>query len=343
MNRLFMKNLLFIGLFAWVSACSPAAGPNAGASTNTGRSTNASASAPPTGMADVAGDLLTKMRSEVSAEIHRRMETGSLVEKDLEDLSQRLVAVSNVVAAADLDRKLETGIAQLEKSQSEAVAVLKSPDSKALLQFDIQPMLLKMQWVKAQNQVLKQQLSELASTLQEVSAWTKIMSQVVPQDQVREKVKTRLDQLLTQWDQGATQSESRSPSEASPLGPLGEGRRPAKLPAPAPFAEAPEAGRGARVLERQGMAVETIAVEDKGTSKGLSRGALEVARRVRGGATEKEVMRYVHNSSEAFALSAGQIIYLRRQGVSSPMVVAMLTRDRELSEVVVDRSFSRAR
>jgi hypothetical protein len=301
------------------------------------------------------------------------METGSLVEKDLEELSQRLVAVSNVVAGADLDRKLGTAIAQLEKSQSEAVAVLKSPDSKALLQFDIQPMLLKMQWIKAQNQVLKQQLSELASTLQEVSAWAKIMSQVVPQDQVREKVKTRLDQLLTQWDQGATESGSGSPSpwppgegrtavgvvasgspspwpsppgegradsrdtRATTASPPGEGRRPAERPAPAPFAAAAEARQqGSKVLERP-------AVEDQGTSKGLSRGASEVARRVRKGAAEKEVIRYVHNSSEAFALSAGQIIYLRRQGVSSPMVVAMLTRDRELSEVVVDRSFSRAR
>jgi hypothetical protein len=271
----------------------------------------------PGGIGDAAGGMLSRMRGEVAGEIRRKMDAGSVTGKDLEDLLHKLSAVSNAVAAAGLNQKIEVAIRQLEKTQTEASAALKNPDSKALLQFDVQPLLLKLEWLKAQNDVLQRQLSDLASTLLEVSAWSKIMTQVMPQDQITSKIKARLNQLANQWEQGGAES----------------GR-------PAGQRDVVAEARGMKGATLQG---EIPAAEDVGSSGNLSTGALEVARMVRVGKTEKEILRYVARSKEPFALTAGQIIYLRREGVPNALIVSMLSRDQEVAVSVVGASAGNTR
>jgi hypothetical protein len=83
----------------------------------------------------------------------------------------------------------------------------------------------------------------------------------------------------------------------------------------------------AGALEPQGasaVAVPGTPSASKTIPTGLSSGATDVLKLARAGVNDEVILAYIKNSSKGFDLDAGEIVYLRGEGVSNASITAML-------------------
>ena len=253
----------------------------------------------PSQVASNAAAFLLRIKTNVVAEI-RSHESGDIDEKDLRAMLAALDAASNSVIQAKLQEKLNSAAAQLEAACTQAAAALNDPENKIALSFEPEKWLHEIRLQKTQENILLSNIARFRITMGELLRWRDALKSTAPSSQLSVKLKTRINQLLAEWERSAPIEFSDGGSNQPTLN--SEPPVPNKRPTQEPVHKIKE----------------------------LSSASREVLRLAKSGASEESILRFIENSNKRFLADGDAIIYLHRTGLSTLLINAMLGRDAAL-------------
>jgi hypothetical protein len=180
--------------------------------------------------------------------------------------------------------------------------------------------------------VLEKKLTRLKSTVEELRKAMTILGPVTPAEQLDERIKLRLTQLLGEWnvesgihkaEEGPRWVKERSTSEESNAAETRDSARETKALQPI---RKPLFGFERSTTHEPAKVAAPRAVT-------ITPAAAMILKMSQEGVREKTILKQVNKSSAQFRLrTADQILYLRTNNVSSPVIAAMLNRDAALEE-----------
>jgi len=250
-------------------------------------------------------------------------EVGS---RDLAEIGAVLNASAARLREAGFEEKLNRAGQQVGMVQTQVQAVLKDPGNKEIF-FGLEPekCLNQIKLERASGAILERKIERLLVTIEELRKCAVILETVTPSEQLSERLKLRLTQLLGEWREGWG-PEDPADTVAAPTGRY----EPVK---------AETESWGAKGLRgRVSVRTSEPGIEEADSRTGiisvpkdLSSTAAKVVKLTRQKVSEKLILKFIAASNEPFRIkSADQILKLREEGVSSPSIAAMLRRDDQL-------------
>ena len=283
----------------------------------------------PATVAQSAEKFFGTMQSDVSNGIQSQLNTKVIGAKDLDSLLALLNSSTLKVREAGYDEKLTRASQQVESVNTQMIAALKDPGNKEVFATGLEPekCLQQIRFQKSSGIVLEKKLIRLRSTIEELRKGITILETVTPAEQLNERIKLRLTQLLSEWNQ-----ESGTPKDADDRHWVKD-RTTYQEPNVARTRE--EAGEGkvsqaayvrpARIERASNHETRKVASE---AVIEITPAAAKILKMTQERVREKLILKYINNSAEPFMLrTADQILYLRTNNVSSPVIAAMLQRD----------------
>ena len=159
----------------------------------------------PITVADMAGRVFLTVRSNISAQMKLRLKAREFTPKDLQAIPAVLDDATNILSKAGFDEKLDAAARQVEKVQPQIVGSLKDPRNKTMaLQMQPETWLYHINLRKSQSAILQSEIVRLRGVLQEIETWATALGEVVPPQQLMERIKTRLSELVAEWEEGTT-------------------------------------------------------------------------------------------------------------------------------------------
>jgi hypothetical protein len=288
----------------------------------------------PATVAQSAERFLGGVQADVSSGIQSLIGTKVIGAKDLDSLVLLLNSSTLKLREAGYDEKLARASQQVESVNTQMAAALRDPGNKEVFATGLEPekCLEQIRLQKAAGVVLEKKLTRLKSTVEELRKANAILEPVTPAEQLTDRIKLRLSQLLREWNQefgnrkveeGAHLVKDRSTSDDSKLAEPGDLSRGVK---PLPTARRRSLGSD----ESNNRELSKITTRRAVT---ITPAAAMILKMSQEKVREKTILKHINNSSEPFRLiTADQILYLRTNNVSSPAIVAMLERDTTLAE-----------
>src|SRR6266850_684199 len=168
----------------------------------------------PATVAQSAEKFFWAVQSDVSNGIQLQLNTKVIGAKDLDSLLALLNSCTLKVREAGYDEKLTRASQQVESVNTQMVAALKDPGNKEVFATGLEPekCLQQIRFQKSSGIVLEKKLIRLRNTIEELRKGITILEPVTPAEQLNERIKLRLTQLLSEWNQ-----ESGTPKEADAL------------------------------------------------------------------------------------------------------------------------------
>lgn len=287
----------------------------------------------PATVAQSAERFLGGVQTDVARGIQSLISTKIIGAKDLDSLLTLFNSSTLKLREAGYDEKLARASQQVEAVNTQMLAALKDPGNKEVFATGLEPekCLQQIRLQKASGVVLEKKLIRLKSTVEELRKAITILEPVTPAEQLNERIKLRLTQLLGEWDQesgtrkaeeGAHLVQERSTATESNPGESREQAREVKVSQPvrrSPVFNGSNSHEAPKVVTSRVIAITPAAAK--------------ILKMSQEGVREKTILKYINHSSEPYLLrTADQILYLRTNNVSSPVIVAMLKRDNTLEE-----------
>ena len=287
----------------------------------------------PAAVAQSAEKFYGSMQSEVSNGIQMRLNAKEIAVKDLDGLLSLFNSCTLRLREAGYDEKLTRAGQQVESVNTQMLAALKDPGNKEVFATGLEPekCLQQIRLQKSSGIIIEKKLIRLRSTVEELRKGITILEPVTPAEQLNERIKLRLTQLLSEWNQ-----EPGTPKEPNAREQVKTNRN---TPTETNFAAASHENGEAKVSQIINLrpARSERAVNHENPKRAapavieISPTAAKVLKMTRERVREKTILKYVNNSSDPFMLkTADQILYLRTNSVSSPVIAAMLQRDATL-------------
>jgi hypothetical protein len=288
----------------------------------------------PATVAQSAERFLGGVQADVSGGIQSLINTKIIAAKDLDSLLTLLNSCALKLRDAGYDEKLARASQQVESVNTQMVAALKDPGNKEVFATGLEPekCLQQIRLQKASGVVLEKKLTRLKSTVEELRKAMTILEPVTPAEQLDERIKLRLTQLLGEWnpesgihkaEEGPRWVKERSTYEESNATETRDSARETKaLP---PIRKPLFGFERSNTYEPAKVAAPRVIA--------ITPAAAKILKMSQEGVREKAILKQINNSSEHFQLkTADQILYLRTNNVSSPVIAAMLNRDATLEE-----------
>src|SRR5258707_2264380 len=179
--------------------------------------------------------FLGGMQADVAGGIQSVISTKIIGTKDLDSLLMLVNSSALKLREAGYDEKLTRASQQVESVNTQMVAALKDPGNKEVFATGLDPekCLQQIRLQKASGVVLEKKLIRLKGTVEELRKAITILEPVTPAEQLNERIKLRLTQLLGEWNQesgthkaeeGAHLVQERSTSEESKPAEISEGK-----------------------------------------------------------------------------------------------------------------------
>jgi len=285
----------------------------------------------PATVAQSAERFLVGVQADVSSGIQSLINTKISGAKDLDSFLALLNSSAIKLREAGYDEKLARASQLVESVNSQMVAALKDPGNKEVFATGMEPekCLQQIRLQKASGVVLEKKLVRLKGTVDELRKAITILEPVTPAEQLNERIKLRLTQLLSEWnqefvtrktDESARLVKERSTSEESqPAEPRNQIREVKLVRWRSPGIEGSINYEPPKVVTPRVIAITPTAAK--------------ILKMSQEGVREKTILKCINSSSEPYRLrTADQILYLRTNNVSPPVIVAMLKRDSTLEE-----------
>jgi hypothetical protein len=279
----------------------------------------------------LAESCFGKIRADVASGLQTRLKSReSISSSDLAQIGAVLNASAARLREGGFDQKLARAAQQVGLVQTQIQAVLKDPGNKEIFAVGLEPekCLNQIKLERATGAILERKIERLRGTVEELRQCAVILENVTPPEQLSERLKLRLTQLLSEWREGWEPEDPADIAAASTEQPE----------RPNPGTESPEASaKGSRVrvnVRTPGPVIDRRAdlrSEIISSPKALSSNAARVVRMTRQNTSERLILKFIAASNEPFLIkSADQILKLREEGVSAPSITAMLRRDEQL-------------
>src|SRR5258707_3086172 len=157
----------------------------------------------PATVAQSAERFLGVVQADVSGGIQSLISSRIIGAKDLDSLLALLNSSTLKLREAGYDEKLARASQQVESVNSQMVVALKDPGNKEVFATGLEPekCLQQIRLQKASSVVLEKKLLRLKSTVEELRKAITILEPVTPAEQLDERIKLRLTQLLGEWNQ----------------------------------------------------------------------------------------------------------------------------------------------
>jgi hypothetical protein len=282
----------------------------------------------PATVAQSAERFLGGIQADVSSGMQSVISTKLIGVKDLDGLLGLLNSSAIKLRDAGYADKLTRASQQVEAVNSQMVAAVKDPGNKEVFATGLEPeiYLQQIRLQQASGVVLEKKLIRLRNIVEELRKAMAILEPVTPAEHLDERIKLRLTQLLGEWnqesgsrktEQGAQWAKERSVSEKGNA------------------AETKDQARDGKIvnsfIRRLPIKEESRSVAPRAIA--ITPAAAKIVRMSQEGVREKVILKYINKSSEPYQLkTADQILYLRTNHVSSPLIVAMLDRDATLEQ-----------
>jgi len=303
----------------------------------------------------LAENCFDKIRADVASGLQTRLKSREMISsRDLAQIGALLNASAARLREAGFEEKLTRAAQQVGMVQTQIQAVLKDPGNKEIFAVGLEPerCLNHIKLERASGAILEKKIERLRSTIEELRQCAVILETVTPPEQLSERLKLRLTQLLGEWTQGC-RPEDPADIEAAGTGrdgqldaerlrPTGrecvDGNNTEPLLRPGSGAlragVRPSSAAASLNTLTSGPVIERPAdsrSEMISSPKDQSSTATKVVRMAQQKVSEKLILKFIAASNEPFGIkSADQILKLRVQGVSSPLIAAMLRRDDQL-------------
>ncbi|MEY2429305.1 MAG: hypothetical protein QOJ40_2190 [Verrucomicrobiota bacterium] len=279
----------------------------------------------PAAVAQSAESLFKSVRSEVSSGIQLRLNAKEIGSKDLETILVLLNSGTSKLREAAFDEKLARAVQQVENVNTQVLAVLKDPGNKEIFALGLEPE----QWLnqirlqRACGGILEKKIARLRKTIEELRNCAAILEPVTPPDQLSDRIKLRLNQLLSEWNQEPG-APKKPIAQESAINEADGGSDTERMP----IGKEPVEENTGQTSNTRSAITEWGANRPRPTIIDMSPGVENVVKMVRVGAREREVLKYIGASTKPFMVTtAEEILYLRRNRLSAPIIAAMLQRD----------------
>jgi hypothetical protein len=285
-------------------------------------------------IAQVAETFFAKIRSDVANALQVRLKSREIKSQDLAGIVALLDSSKAKLQEARFGDKLNLASQQAERVQTQAQALLKDPGNKEAMavSFDSDSYVNQLKLEKATEAVLERKIVRLRGVVEELRKYTALLEDVISPEQLTERVKIRLAQLLSEWKEEPVQN-SEGPAhgvfavlKTDPDASANPTARPG-MPSPA---------RTSTVRNTRPAQITTEHREDNDAitpRSSLSNPAKKVASMSRQKISDKLILKYINAAKEPFGITtAEQILMLQEQGVSSASLTSMLRRDSELRD-----------
>ena len=292
--------------------------------------TDAKVNGQPTVVAQSAETFYAGIRAEVAGLLQQRLSASQIGAKEVESLLASLNVCTNKLHDARYDEKLNRAAQQVEKLNTQVLSVLKDPDNKEVFAPGLEPekCLNQIRLQKSTGAVIDKKIARLRSTLEELKQICGVLEPVTAPQQLSERLKVRLTQLLDEWnDEGGSRKPTQvaAPTEVREAVPAASKLTHAPEPTEVPKAYSVVSVRASAPKRGLQAVREPAQVEPSPT-------VAKVAKMAQDGVSEKVMLKYVRNSKDSYSLpTADHILYLRSKGVPSSVITAMLEREERIA------------
>jgi hypothetical protein len=282
-----------------------------------------------TTITSAAESLFNEVQERVRTGLEQTSGARDLGSIKLGELVNLLDSCSTKLKQAGFEEKLNQAGRQAEVLQTQAFAVLKDPENKALLARDIQPeeYLKEINFQKARGVILTQKIQRLRNTVEEMRKYSHILEGAMPSAQLSQRLQARLSELVSEWK---AEPQVRCVSEQIRRSELDEETLSTLSSNPVQSRSASIALRAENKSEPADRTFQKQIISN-GTGFGFTGPAAKVITMSRQKAQEKSILRYVFRCPEPFGIAtADQILKLRDERVSGAVIAAMLRHDDQL-------------
>ena len=277
-------------------------------------------------VAEAAEKLFEAINSDVASGIQTRLKSREIGSRDLDGVVALLNSCAARLREAGFEEKLNSASRQVALVQTQVLAVLKDPGNKEIFAAGLDPerCINQIKLQQASGAILEKKIQRLRNTIEELRKCSAILEAVTPPEQLSERIRLRLTQLLSEWrGGGGTSAEVSDPG----MNEITE-TEPQKLTVPVPRSnDSSDKRPHPPTRERSpnlGIEIISVPVDNNGP-------VAKVLRMTREGSPEKLILKYILGCSQPFRIrSADEILELREQGVSSSVIAAMLRHDDQL-------------
>ncbi len=275
----------------------------------------------PSEAASGASNFLSKIHEQIADKIRSEIQTDISVQ-DLQALLNFLDAQSNSVVHSHVEERLDLAAKQLEAARAQAAAILNDPGNKTALSMEPDEWLHEIALQKSQESILLANVGDLRRVIDELVRWDEALDPVMPSSQISDKLKVRLNQLLNEWEQ---QPSSSNPDQKQLVNNTGSENNMQKKT---------ELVRTAAVQQDSDSEPSAVAANGNSTSNDIfqpvydaSPATADVLKLKRAKVPETVIFTFINNSHRTFGLNHEQIANLRADGISTPLIRAMMRRD----------------
>jgi len=281
-----------------------------------------------------AESFFSNIRSDVANALQSRLKSREINSRDLTGVVVLLDSCKAKIQEARFDDKLNRATKQAEMVQTQAQALLNDPGNKEVfaLSFDSDSYVNQLKLQKATGAVLERKIARLRGIMEELGKYTALLEGVISPEQLTERIKIRLAQLLSEWKEESIQNSDEPAGGAAAVLRAGPGLTPQVIAdARTGSLDRSFTGRNTRT---EMTTIEHRENEAASTPKNsLSNPAKKVIGLSRQRVSDKLILKYINAVKEPFGVTtAEQILTLQEQGVSSSCISSMLRRDNELRE-----------
>jgi hypothetical protein len=275
-----------------------------------------------------ADSVFASIRSDVANSLQVPLKSREIRSRDLAGIVVLLDSSKAKLQEGHFEEKLNRASKQVEIMQSQAQAVLNDPGNKEVFaaSFDPENSLSQLRLQRAIAAVLDRKIVRFRAIVEELRKCTAILEGVTPPEQLTERIKLRLTQLLSEWkEEPANGADAATPiASTSPI--------PDKKAEPGSYPLNSSSAQF-RSERRENAARERL---DKSS---VSNPAKKVIAMKQQRLSEKLILRYINSAKEPFGVStAEQILSFQEEGLSSSLISAMLRRDNELRQLAILKS-----
>lgn len=266
------------------------------------------------GIAQRASAFVQSTRTSIASKFRLGIDYRLVTERDLRAIIEAVDRATNAMKQAGFDVKLAHAAERVETVRSGAASILTDPDNKAMA-LGLQPD----QWLnqialsKSQCDILWSDLLRMRNVVEEIRNWVSALHPVAPPEQLSDRIKTRLGQLLIEWEHQAPSAKAPKAADMARNG-----------------VEASHEPKPVIPLGHTGLVtpINPQNVSAPGQGGTVSPAVKRVMGMAEAKVPETVVLAYIQSSPQPFLLTnADQIISAKNSGLTTPMIKAMMDHD----------------
>jgi hypothetical protein len=286
-------------------------------------------------LSQTADNVFATINSEVANSLQTPLKSREIRSRDLAGIIVLLDSSKVKLQEGRFEEKFKRASKQMEIAQNQAQAVLNDPGNKDVFaaSFDPENSLTQLRLQKATAEVLERKVERFRTIMEELRKCTAILEGVTPSEQLTERIKLRLTQLLSEWKEEPAPGAD-TPSHFADRKPVSGTTSPRPETKPEPgFYRLNHSSIQFRPERSE------VSVPEKLDKNSISNSAKKVISMKQQKFSEKLILRYINSVKEPFGVSsAEQILLLQEEGIPASLITAMLRRDNELRQLATLKS-----